>query len=439
MDDWKTDGRTPTPGRLLPASEMLRFSTAGSVDDGKSTLIGRLLHDSKGIFEDQLVALERASRRRGTAGIDLALLTDGLRAEREQGITIDVAYRYFATPRRKFIIADTPGHLQYTRNMVTGASTADLSIVLVDARQGMLEQTRRHIVIAALLRVPHLVAAINKMDLVGYDEIAFRAIASEVSAFAGKLGLPEVTCIPISAVHGANVVEPSSEMPWYAGPPLLEHLESVELESAHDLRHVRFPVQWVIRAAAAADRDERSYAGRVEGGILRPGDPVVALPSGIATTIRAIETYDGPIAEAFPPLSVAVRLADDVDLGRGGMLVAPDDAPRARRELDALACWLDETPFAPGRRYWLAHTTRHVRAVAIEVVHRLNINTLERDPTAGSLGPNDVGRVRLALAEPIFGDPYRINRSTGSAILIDEATNATAGAILLLEDGEVWP
>lgn len=439
MGDRKTDGRTPTPGRLLPASEMLRFSTAGSVDDGKSTLIGRLLHDSKGIFEDQLVALERASRRRGTAGIDLALLTDGLRAEREQGITIDVAYRYFATPRRKFIIADTPGHVQYTRNMVTGASTADLSIILVDARQGMLEQTRRHIVIAALLRVPHLVAAINKMDLVGYDEIAFRAIASEVSAFARKLRLPEVTCIPISAVHGANVVTPSSEMPWYAGPPLLEHLESVELESAHDLRHVRFPVQWVIRAATAADRDERSYAGRVEGGILRPGDPVVALPSGIATTILAIETYDGPIAEAFPPLSVAVRLADDVDLGRGGMLVAPDDAPRTRRELDALVCWLDETPIAPGRRYWLAHTTRHVRAVATEVVHRLDINTLERDPTAGSLGPNDVGRVRLALAEPIFSDPYRINRSTGSAILIDEATNATAGAILLLEDGEVWP
>jgi bifunctional enzyme CysN/CysC len=425
-----------SPHRPYPASDLLRFSTAGSVDDGKSTLIGRLLHDSKGIFEDQLVALEHATRRRGGDGLDLALLTDGLRAEREQGITIDVAYRYFQTPRRKFIVADTPGHLQYTRNMVTGCSTADLSVILVDARAGVLEQTRRHIVIAALLRVPRLVVAINKMDLVGFDEGIFRSIADEIAGFSGRLGVTDVTAIPVSALRGDNVVERSKAMSWFDGQPLLEFLESVPHDALDGAGPLRFPVQWVIRSASADDPDYRAYAGRIEGGRLRPGDAVVALPSGIATSVASIDTYDGPLAEAFAPQSVAVRLTDDVDLGRGGLLVGLANAPSATRELDALVCWLGETPFAAGRRYRLAHTSRTVRAVATEVVARLDINTLEGDTDATELEVNDVGRIRLTLAEPIFPDRYRSNRATGSAILIDEATNATVGAVLVQGDGD---
>jgi bifunctional enzyme CysN/CysC len=427
-----------SPHRPYPASDLLRFSTAGSVDDGKSTLIGRLLHDSKSIFEDQLAAIEVASRRRGKEVVDLALLTDGLRAEREQGITIDVAYRYFATPRRKFIIADTPGHLQYTRNMVTGSSTADCSIILVDARNGVANQTRRHALIAALLRVPHLVACVNKMDLVGWDGATFRSIAAELTAFARRLGVPETTVIPVSALLGDNVVDRSTAMPWYDGPPLLEHLETLELESAHDLARIRFPVQWVIRAATVDDPDHRAYAGRIDGGILRPGDRVVALPSGIETAIASIDTYDGSLAEAYPPLSVAIRLTDDVDLGRGGMLVGRDDGPEPRRELDALVCWLGDRPLRPGGRYWLQHTTRSVRAIATELVHRIDVDTLERETDPAELGPNDIGRVRLRLSEPIFADTYRDNRATGSAILVDEATNGTVGAVLVT-DGETWP
>jgi bifunctional enzyme CysN/CysC len=422
--------------RPYPASDLLRFSTAGSVDDGKSTLIGRLLHDSKGIFEDQLVALEHATRRRGGDGLDLALLTDGLRAEREQGITIDVAYRYFQTPRRKFIVADTPGHLQYTRNMVTGCSTADLSVILVDARAGVLEQTRRHIVIAALLRVPRLVVAINKMDLVGFDEAVFRSIADEIAGFSGRLGVTDVTAIPVSALRGDNVVERSKAMPWFDGQPLLEFLESVPHDTLDGAGPLRFPVQWVIRAASADDPDYRAYAGRIEGGRLRPGDAVVALPSGIATSVASIDTYDGPLAEASAPQSVAVRLTDDVDLGRGGLLAGLADAPSATRELDALVCWLGEAPFAAGRRYRLAHTSRTVRAAATEVVARLDINTLAGDTDATELAANDVGRIRLTLAEPIFPDRYRSNRATGSAILIDEATNATVGAVIVQGDGD---
>ena len=425
-----------SPHRPYPASDLLRFSTAGSVDDGKSTLIGRLLHDSKGIFEDQLVALEHATRRRGGDGLDLALLTDGLRAEREQGITIDVAYRYFQTPRRKFIVADTPGHLQYTRNMVTGCSTADLSVILVDARAGVLEQTRRHIVIAALLRVPRLVVAINKMDLVGFDEAVFRSIADEIAGFAGRLGVTDVTAIPVSALRGDNVVERSKAMPWFDGQPLLEFLESVPHDALDAAGPLRLPVQWVIRAASAENLDYRAYAGRIEGGTLRPGDAVLALPSGIATRVASIDTYDGPLAEAFAPQSVAVRLTDDVDLGRGGLLVSVDDAPAATRELDALVCWLGEAPFAAGRRYRLAHTSRTVRAVATEVVARLDINTLDGATDATELAANDVGRIRLTLAEPIFPDRYRSNRATGSAILIDEATNATVGAVLVQGEGD---
>ena len=425
-----------SPHRPYPASDLLRFSTAGSVDDGKSTLIGRLLHDSKGIFEDQLVALEHATRRRGGDGLDLALLTDGLRAEREQGITIDVAYRYFQTPRRKFIVADTPGHLQYTRNMVTGCSTADLSVILVDARAGVLEQTRRHIVIAALLRVPRLVVAVNKMDLVGFDEAVFRSIADEIAGFAGRLGVTDVTAIPVSALRGDNVVQRSTAMPWFDGPPLLELLESVPHDTVDGGGPLRLPVQWVIRATVGGDPDYRAYAGRIEGGRLRPGDAVVALPSGIATSVASIDTHDGPLVEASAPLSVAVRLTDDVDLGRGGLLAGADDVPPTTREVEALVCWLGEVPFTTGRRYRLAHTTRMVRAVATEIVSRLDINTLEGDTGAAALAANDVGRIRLALGEPIFADRYRSNRATGSAILIDESTNATVGAVLVQGHGD---
>jgi bifunctional enzyme CysN/CysC len=426
-----------SPHRPYPASDLLRFSTAGSVDDGKSTLIGRLLHDSKGIFEDQLVALERATRRRGGDGLDLALLTDGLRAEREQGITIDVAYRYFQTPRRKFIVADTPGHLQYTRNMVTGCSTADLTVVLVDARNGGLEQTRRHIVIAALLAVPRLVLAINKMDLVGFDEGVFRRIADEVRDFAGRLGATDVTAIPMSALGGDNVVDGSAAMPWFDGPPLLEHLETVPIDVAGQ-GPLRMPIQWIIRGGADG-ADYRAYAGRIEGGRIRRGDAVVALPSRITTQVASIDTFDGSLEEASAPLSVAVRLTDDVDLGRGGVLIGVDDGPPEIRELDALVCWLDDVPITAGRRYRLNHTTRTVRAVATEVVARLDINTVERDTTAVELAANEIGWVRLSLAEPIFPDRYRSNRSTGGAILIDETTNATVGAVLVQGDVNDWP
>jgi sulfate adenylyltransferase subunit 1 len=415
------------------ASALLRFATVGSVDDGKSTLMGRLLHDSRAITDDQLAAVELASRRRGHDGLDLSLVTDGLRAEREQGITIDVAYRYFATPRRSFVIADTPGHVQYTRNTVTGCSTADLALVLVDARRGVGEQTRRHVIIAALLRVPHVVVCVNKMDLVGWDEAAFVAIQAEVRALAERLDLPDTTALPVSALRGDNVVAPSVAMPWYRGPTLLEHLETVELESAHDLTRIRMPIQAVIRDPA--DPDYRAYSGRVAGGILRLGAAVVALPSGIDTEVRSIDTYDGQLTEAYPPMSVAVRLRDDVDLGRGGMIANAAAPPPARRELDGTVCWLGDAPLREGRRYWLHHTTRAVRAVATSIAHRLDVLTLEPDERARELRANDVGRVRLRLSEPVFADSYAANRATGSAILIDEATNATVGAVLVEDQG----
>jgi bifunctional enzyme CysN/CysC len=421
---------------LAPASELLRFSTAGSVDDGKSTLIGRLLHDCKGIFEDQLAAIELASRRRGRDSIDLSLITDGLRAERDQGLTIDVAYRYFATPRRSFIVADTPGHLQYTRNMVTGCSTADLAVVLLDARHGVVEQTRRHVIIAALLGVPHLIAAVNKMDLVGFDEAEFRAIADEVGKLARRLGIPDAVAIPTSALQGDNVVERSQATPWYRGPVLIEQLESVEIAAGHDFSRRRFPVQWIVRGDPAADPDYRAYAGRIDGGIFRPGDEVIVLPAGVRTRIRSIETFSGPLAEAFPPMSVAIRLTHDVDLGRGGLIVGADELPTALVETEAIVCWLGDAPLAVGGRYVLKHTSRQVRAIPTDVVDRLDVNSLEHDSAAVTLGPNEVGRVRLRLAEPIFADSYRLNRATGSAILIDEATNATVAAVLL---GGAWP
>jgi bifunctional enzyme CysN/CysC len=412
--------------------ELLRFATAGSVDDGKSTLIGRLLYDSKAIFEDQLEAVERTSRQRGEAGTNLALLTDGLRAEREQGITIDVAYRYFATPRRKFVIADTPGHVQYTRNMVTGASTADLALVLVDARNGIVEQSRRHAFLASLLRVPHLVVCVNKMDLVGYDQDVFEAIKAEFRAFAMKLEVTDLAFVPISALHGDNVVHRSANTPWYEGSSLLHHLEEVHIASDRNLIDVRFPVQYVIRPRDDSLHDYRGYAGQVAGGVLKPGDEVVALPSGFASTIDAVETSDGPVAEAFSPMSVTVRLADDLDVSRGDMLCRPANRPTVGQDVEAMICWLTDTPLRVRGRYAIKHTTREARALVSDLQYRLDVNTLHRDESADTLALNEIGRVRLRTTAPLFYDEYRRNRATGSFILIDEATHATvAGGMIL--------
>jgi sulfate adenylyltransferase large subunit len=411
--------------------DLLRLATAGSVDDGKSTLIGRLLHDSRAIADDQLAAIEQASRRRGGDALDLALLTDGLRAEREQGITIDVAYRHFATVRRRFVLADTPGHVQYTRNMVTGVSTADAAIVLVDARSGILEQTRRHVAIAALLRVPHLVVAVNKMDLVAFDEARFAELAAEVDAIARRLGVRDTTAIPLSALLGDNVVGRSRAMPWYDGPPLLEHLETVDVGPEADDGRLRLPVQWVIRGTTASDPDYRAYAGRVERGRIRPGQRVVALPGGVTATVRAIDTFEGPIEEAARGSSVAVRLIDPLDLGRGGMIAGEIDAPAPVSRVDAIACWLDAKPLRPGGRYLVQHTTRVVRAVVERIDHRLDLDTLGPDGAADTLGANDIGRLHARLADPIFADAFADHRVTGSAILIDEATHATVAALLL--------
>jgi len=410
--------------------ELLRLATAGSVDDGKSTLIGRLLYDAKAILADQLEQVQEASRRRnGNGTVDLALLTDGLRAEREQGITIDVAYRYFATARRKFVLADTPGHVQYTRNMVTGASTADLAIVLVDARKGVVEQTRRHAFIASLLGIPHVVVAVNKMDLVDYDEETFDRIVREYATLAAGLRVRETTYIPLSALHGDNVVERSEAMGWYGGVPLLEHLETVEIAADRDLDHVRFPVQWVIRDQAT---DFRGYAGQLAGGVLRPGDEVVVLPAGMTTTVAAVETFDGPLEVARTPMSITVRLADEVDVSRGDLLCRPADAPRVARELEADVCWLAETPLRAGGRYALKHTTAGARAMVEEVVSRVDVATYAADPSATELGLNDIGRVRLRTSRPLAHDAYADNRTTGSFILIDEATNDTVGAGMIV-------
>ena len=412
--------------------ELLRFATAGSVDDGKSTLIGRLLHDSKSIFEDQLEAVERSSAQRGHDYVNLALLTDGLRAEREQGITIDVAYRYFATPKRKFIIADTPGHVQYTRNMVTGASTADLAIVLVDARKGMLEQSRRHAYIATLLGIPHLVVAINKMDLVEWDEVVFKDISHQFSGFAAGLRPHEVKFIPMSALLGDNVVDRSAHMPWYDGPALLEYLEEVELESSHNHADARFPVQYVIRPLTAEHHDYRGYAGAVAGGCFRPGDDVVVLPSGKQSTIAGIDTLDGEVHEAFAPMSVTVRLADELDVSRGDMICRPDNLPRVTQELDAMLCWFAEQPMRPGAKYGIKHTTRSARAIVQKLVHRVDIDSLQPETRTSELDMNDIGRVTIKASAPLMVDRYADNRLTGSFILIDEATNATVAAGLIL-------
>jgi bifunctional enzyme CysN/CysC len=419
--------------------DMLRLATAGSVDDGKSTLIGRLLFDSKAIFEDQLAAVERTSKERGEEYTNLALLTDGLRAEREQGITIDVAYRYFATPRRKFIIADTPGHIQYTRNMVTGASTADLAIVLVDARNGLTEQSRRHAFLTTLLRVPHLVLAVNKMDLVDYDAAVFERIAEEFTRFATKLEIGDLTFIPISALHGDNVVQRSASMPWYDGPSLLHHLEHVHIASDRNLIDVRFPVQYVIRPHQATDpelHDYRGYAGQVAGGVLKPGDEVMHLPSGLTTTIERIDTAHGPVAEAFPPMSVTLLLSGDLDVSRGDMLCRSHNQPPAAQDVEAMVCWMaDATTLAPRSRLIVKHTTRTVKGFVRDLHYRLDVNTLHRDETATHLGLNEIGRVTLRLTQPVFCDPYNRNRMTGGLILIDEVTNATVGAAVITDAG----
>jgi bifunctional enzyme CysN/CysC len=414
-------------------SELVRFSTAGSVDDGKSTLIGRLLYDTKALFDDHLEAVERSSQRLGLAETNLALVTDGLRAEREQGITIDVAYRYFATPKRKFIIADTPGHVQYTRNMVTGASTADVAVILVDARKGLVEQSRRHAFIATLLRIPHLVVAVNKMDLVDWAEERFADIKAEFEAFATRLDVSDLTFLPMSALRGDNVVDRSLSMPWYSGPTLLAHLENLYIASDRNLVDCRFPVQYVIRPRSDEHHDYRGYAGQVAGGVWKVGDPVMVLPSGLETAVAAIDGPRGPVDEAYPTMSAIIRLADDLDVGRGDMLSRPGNQPAVTQDIEATVCWMVDRPLVAGGRYTLKHTTRSVRAVVRDVRYRLDVNTIHRDETASSLGLNDIGCVALRTTAPVMVDPYRRNRTTGSFILIDEATNSTVGAGMILE------
>ncbi len=413
--------------RTAATSDLLRLVTCGSVDDGKSTLIGRLLFDTKQVFVDQMEAVEETSERRGDGYVNLALLTDGLRAEREQGITIDVAYRGFVTPRRRFQLADAPGHVQYTRNMVTGASTADVAVVLVDARKGVIEQTRRHTLIASLLAVPHLVFAVNKMDLVDFDEVRFNEIARELNELTTMLGAKDEVAIPIAALHGDNVVDSSDRMPWWEGGTLLHHLEEIELAGDRNLVNRRFPVQWVIRPMTDEHHDYRGYAGQVAGGVWRAGDDVLVLPSGLTTRVASVDTSDGPIDEATPGMSVTIRLANEIDVPRGDMLVDPEDQPITARALEATVCWMSERPLSAGARFGVKHTTRTVRAVIEGIDGVVDMETLEyRD--ASEMGLNDIGTVRLRLSGPLMVDPYAKNRATGAFILVDEATNDTVAA-----------
>ena len=420
---------------MATPTTLLRLATAGSVDDGKSTLIGRLLYDSKAVMEDQWASVQRTSKERGHDYTDLSLVTDGLRAEREQGITIDVAYRYFATPRRKFIIADTPGHIQYTRNMVTGASTAALVIVLVDARHGLLEQSRRHAFLASLLGIQHLVLAVNKMDLVGWDKEIFESIRDEFHAFAARLDVQDVATIPMSALHGDNVVTKSDQAPWYDGPALLSHLEEVYIAGDRNLVDVRFPVQYVIRPQTHEHQDHRSYAGTVASGVMRPGDEVVVLPIGKTTRITAIDGPTGPVEEAFPPMAVSLSLADDIDISRGDMIARTHNQPRATRQFDATVCWMaDSTALEPGRDYIIKHTTRTTRARVTDLDYRLDVNTLHRDKTATALKLNELGRISLRTQVPLLLDEYTRNASTGSFILIDPDSNGTVAAGMVLRE-----
>ena len=413
--------------------DLLRFTTAGSVDDGKSTLIGRLLYDSKSIFEDQLEAMEESSRKRGDEHVNLALLTDGLKAEREQGITIDVAYRYFATPKRKFIIADTPGHIQYTRNMVTGASTANLAIILIDARKGVIEQTKRHSFVANLLRIQHLVVAVNKMDLVDYSEEVYNKIVSDFRDFASRLdNIVEITDIPISALNGDNVVDKSGSMPWYQGPTLLYHLEHVYVGGEENHVDARLPVQWVIRPMSDEWHDFRGYAGRVAGGVFKPGDEVTVLPSGFNTRVKAIHTPDGEIDEAFAPQSVCLTLTDEIDISRGDTLVKANNPPQVGQDIEAMICWFSAKAMPPKAKLVIRHTTQETKAIIQDVKYHVDINTLHKIEGVDSFQMNDIGRISLRTAVPLIYDSYRRNRSTGSFILIDPGTNETVAAGMIV-------
>ena len=432
MPDNNTIAKTAEAENAYLNMDLLRFTTAGSVDDGKSTLIGRLLFDSKAIFEDQIEAIERSSKQRGTEYVDLSLLTDGLRAEREQGITIDVAYRYFATPRRKFIIADTPGHIQYTRNMVTGASTANLAIILVDARHGGVEQTRRHSFIASLLQIKHIVLCVNKMDLVDYSEEVFNKIQKDFQEFSSKLNVPDIRFIPISALKGDNVVEQSKNMNWYKGSTLLYTLETVNIAS--DQNHVdsRFPVQYVVRPQSDQYHDFRGYAGRIAGGVFKPGDEILALPSGFTSKVKTIESHTEKLEEAFAPMSVTLTLEDDIDISRGDMLVKPNNQPEVGQDIELMVCWLNQKPLQEGGKYIVQHTTKTAKCIVKEVRYKVNINTLHRLEDDKNIGLNDVGRILIRTTEPLFYDSYKKNRNTGSLIIIDQFTNETIGAGMII-------
>ena len=412
--------------------DLLRFTTAGSVDDGKSTLIGRLLYDSKSIFEDQMEAIEKASEQKGEETVNLALLTDGLRAEREQGITIDVAYRYFATPKRKFIIADTPGHIQYTRNMVTGASTANLAIILVDARNGIVEQTRRHSFIASLLGIPHIIYCINKMDLVDYQKEAYNNIKEDLKVFSSKLTTKDVRFIPISALKGDNVVNRSSKMDWFEGSTLLHTLENIHIASDRNHIDCRFPVQYVIRPQKDEFHDYRGYAGRINGGVFKKGDEIMVLPSGFSSTIKSIDTFNGPISEAFAPQSITMTLEDDIDISRGDMIVRKNNSPEPKQDIDLMICWLSDTPLQLRGKYAIKHTSKDARCMIKNILYKVDINTLHRNEEDKKISSNDIARISIRTTAPLFIDSYNSNRNTGSVILIDEATNNTVGAGMIL-------
>ena len=413
-------------------SELLRFTTAGSVDDGKSTLIGRLLYDSKSIFKDQMEAIEASSLRRGESEVNLALLTDGLKSEREQGITIDVAYRYFSTPKRKFIIADTPGHIQYTRNMVTGASTANVALVLIDARHGVVEQTKRHAIIASLLQIPHLVVCINKMDLVDYAEDVYENIKETFESFASKLNVKDVHFIPMSALNGDNVVDKSENMDWYGGSTLMYYLENVHIGSDYNFIDCRFPVQYVVRPNTDEFHDYRGYAGRIAGGVFKKGDEVLLLPSGFTSKIKKIDTFDGELEEAHPPMSVTMLLEDDVDVSRGDMIVRVNNKPEVTQDLEVMVCWFGDKPLQARGKYSLLHTTTDTRCMVKEIRYKLDINTLHRNKEDLEIKMNDIGRVVLRTTSPVFADSYRQNRISGSVILVDEGTNNTVGAGMVI-------
>ncbi|MEM7102326.1 MAG: GTP-binding protein [Bacteroidota bacterium] len=412
--------------------DLLRFTTAGSVDDGKSTLIGRMLYDSKSIFEDQYEAIKKTSERRGEGEVNLALLTDGLKAEREQGITIDVAYRYFATPKRKFIIADTPGHIQYTRNMVTGASTANLALILIDARKGIVEQTRRHSFIASLLQIPHIIICINKMDLVDYSQEVYENIKEEFSSFAAKLDVYDIHFVPISALRGDNVVERSTNMDWYGGSTLLYYLENIHIGSDHNLIDCRFPVQYVIRPNTDQFHDYRGYSGRIAGGIFKTGDKVMTMPSGFTTKIKQINTFDGPVKEAYPPMSVTMLLEDEIDISRGDIIVRENNVPKSSQDIELMVCWFNDKPMQLRGKYTILHTTREARCIVKDIRYKMDINTLHRDIEDKHIGMNDIARVVIRTTKPLFHDIYRKNRITGSVLLVNEGTNETVAAGMII-------